>query len=74
MREPLTAQEVWPLVEKLPRDELVRLAKLALHAAARGGDTRAAYRAHPPGAGEFGSEEEPLAWEGEGWEQVGAAR
>jgi hypothetical protein len=69
MRDPLTAQEVWPLVEKLPHDELVRLAKLALHAAAPGRTAPAAYRAQPPDAEEFGTDEEPLAWEGEGWER-----
>ena len=30
----------------------------------------AAYKSRPAGANEFGSEEEPLAWDAEGWENV----
>lgn len=74
MTEPTTAQDLWPLVEKLPHDEQVRLAKLALRAAALRRSASAAYRAQPPTAEELGSDDDPLAWEGEGWEQFGAAR
>ena len=71
----LTAEDLWPLVQKLPHEEQVRLAKLALRAAARSGGTEAeAYRVSPPGKDEFSSEEEPLAWEAEGWEQFDASR
>lgn len=73
MHEPRTAQELWPLVEKLPRAEQLRLARLALRSAASGGD-RAAYAATPIGDDEFGSDEDPLAWESEGWEDVSASR
>jgi hypothetical protein len=71
MDEPRTAQELWPLVEKLPRAEQLRLAKLALRSGAAG-DDRVAYLANPPREDEFGSDEDPLAWEAEGWEDVSA--
>jgi hypothetical protein len=71
----LTADDLWPLVQKLPHEELVRLAKLALMAAARGpaGD-REAYRVAPPTSGEFSSEDDGLSWESEGWENADASR
>ena len=70
MSEPLTAHDLWPLVLKLPHDERVRLAKLALKAAAT--DDAAAYRAAPPDVAEFSSEDESLAWEAEGWDEFSA--
>ena len=70
MSDPLTAHDLWPLVLKLPHDERVLLAKLALKAAAT--DDDAAYRAAAPTPDEFGSDEDPLAWEGEGWEEFSA--
>ncbi len=73
MSQPATAQELWPLVENLPRDELFRLAKLALRAAALGRSGDAAYSAQPPTAEEFGTDDEPLAWDADGWEQFGAS-
>jgi hypothetical protein len=70
METPLTAQDLWPLLLKLPHDEQVRLAKLALHAAAGGGraDVRA-YQSAPPAADEFSVTDDPMAWEGEGWDE-----
>jgi len=73
MSNGLTAQDLWPLVLRLPQDEQVKLAKLALHAAA-GADDATAYRASPPTEGEFDTEEDPLGWEGEGWEEFSAPR
>jgi len=35
-------------------------------------DDIAAYRAAPPDTAEFGSDDEPLSWEGEGWEEFSA--
>jgi hypothetical protein len=70
MSEPLTAHDLWPLVLKLPHDERLRLAKLALKAAAT--DDAAAYRAAPPDVAEFTSEDESLAWEAEGWDEFSA--
>lgn len=31
----------------------------------------AAYQTHPPTAGEFSTDDDPLAWEADGWENVG---
>jgi hypothetical protein len=75
MNPMLTAEDLWPLVQKLPHDEQVRLAKLALRAAAQSdGSDAGSYRTHPPGRDEFSSEEEPLAWEAEGWDEFNAGR
>ena len=71
MASTLTAQDLWPIVEKLSHEEQIRLAKLALRAAATSG---AGYGGQPPAAEEFGAEDEPLAWDAEGWEQFGAPR
>jgi hypothetical protein len=70
MNPMLTAEDLLPLVQKLPHDEQVRLAKLALQAAAESvGSDAESYRIHPPGKDEFSSGEEPLAWEAEGWDE-----
>lgn len=74
MDNPLTAQDLWPLVKKLPPEEQLRLARLALSAATSGRTDEQAYRAMPPTAAEFSSEDDPLAWEGGGWEAFDAAR
>ena len=75
MNPMLTAEDLWPLVLKLTHDEQVRLAKLALRAAAHSGEADAeAYRVSPPGADEFSSEEDPLAWDAEGWKEFDATR
>ena len=70
METPLTAQDLWPLLRKLPHDEQLCLAKLALYAASGGGREEArAYQAAPPAADEFSIADNPLAWEGEGWDE-----
>ena len=74
MSDPLTASDFWPLILKLPHDERVRLAKLALRAAAHDGSAAAAYAAAPASPDEFSSDEAPLAWEGQGWEEFGSPR
>ena len=75
MDSTLTAEDLWPLVQKLSHDQQVRLAKLALKAAAQsGGSDAESYRASPPGREEFSSEEDPLAWEAEGWDEFNASR
>ena len=70
----MTAEDLWPLVEKLTRAERLKLARLAL---ARvdlppGASDSRRYAACPPCADEFASEsrDDPLAWEG-GWEEFG---
>jgi hypothetical protein len=70
MSAALTAQDLWPLLLKLPHEEQVRLAKLALRAASRGDiQDRHTYQSVPPAADEFAVEEDPLAWEAEGWDE-----
>jgi len=70
MATPLTASDFWPLILKLPHEECVRLAKLALRAGADG----AAYAATPRSTDEFSADEEPLAWDAEGWAEFSASR
>ncbi len=65
--EPLKAEDLLPLVQKLSHDEQVRLARLALKSAAARGDAET-YRAHPPASEEFVTDEDPLAWDADGWE------
>ncbi len=71
MGDPLTASDFWPLILKLPHEERVRLAKLALRAAAND-SSAATYAAAPPAGDEFLSDDEALAWEGQGWTELGA--
>ncbi len=72
---PLTAQDLWPLVTKLSHDEQVRLAKLALMAASRvPADDVLQYASSPSGGQEFSDSEDPLGWDGEGWDEVDASR
>ena len=47
MSDPLTASDFWPLILKLPHDERVLLAKLALRAAAKDDSSAPAYAAAP---------------------------
>jgi hypothetical protein len=72
--QPLTAEDLLPLVEKLSHDEQVRLAKLALRAARDPSRDAALYRTNPVQPGEFSHEDDGGAWEGEGWEAAGAPR
>ena len=74
MAQRLTADDLLPLVAKLPHDEQVRLAQLALRAARDGSRDAAAYRSKPVRADEFSQEDDGAAWESEGWEANGAPR
>ena len=74
MAQPLTADDLLPLVAKLPHDEQVRLAQLALRAARDGSRDAAAYRAMPVRPDEFSQDEDAGAWDAEGWEIAGAPR
>jgi hypothetical protein len=74
MATPLTAKDLLPLVRKLDHDEQVRLAKLALRAAASRPSDAAAYRASTPGTDEFADEDDPLSWDAGGWDEVDAPR
>ncbi len=74
MAETLTADDLRPLVAKLPHDEQVRLARLALRAARDATRDAAAYRAMPVRPDELSQDEEGASWDGEGWEAAGASR
>jgi hypothetical protein len=65
--KPLTADDIIPLVASLTPLERVGLLRLL---ASPQGDERG-YRFVPPASNEFSADEEPLAWEAEGWEDVG---
>jgi hypothetical protein len=64
----LTADDILPLVASLTHQERVRLLRLI---ASPQGDDAPVYRSVPPSRDEFSADEEPLAWEAEGWENVG---
>ena len=64
----ITADDILPLVAALTPQERVRL--LRLIALPQGADAPV-YRSVPPSRDEFSSEEEPLAWDSEGWEDMG---
>lgn len=74
MNPSITAADLWPIIQKLSTEELVRLARLAMRAAVLTGGDAEAYRAAPPSEAEFGSDEDALAWEGSGWEEFYAPR
>ena len=71
---PLSARDLLPLVLKLPHDEQVRLATLALEAAHRSRSDREVYAATPPKPDELSSEDDGLTWDGDGWDEFDAAR
>jgi hypothetical protein len=61
----LTADDIMPLVASLTDSERIRL--LRWLASPRGTDA-SGYTAAPPTSEEFSDEEDPLAWEADGWE------
>jgi hypothetical protein len=67
MAKRMTADDILPLVASLTAQERARLLKLMSSRASS--DAAAAYGAVPPAADEFSIDEEPLAWEAEGWEK-----
>lgn len=68
MAKTLLADDILPLVASLTPEERVRL--LRLIALPRGADAPV-YRSVPPSRDEFSADEEPLAWDAEGWEDMG---
>jgi hypothetical protein len=74
MAQPLTADDLLPLVAKLPHDEQVRLAQLALRAARDAARDAAAYQRMPVRPDEFSQNDDGASWEAEGWEAIGAPR
>ena len=69
MEKPLSAEELFPLVDRLSVHERLRLLRLiSLRQAA---EARDAYVALPPRHDEFLSDTEPVAWDADGWEGIG---
>jgi hypothetical protein len=66
MSQPLTADDVFPLVAQLSPAERLRLFRL-IQSVGNDGD---AYRVAAPAPAEFSSDEDSLAWDGDGWENV----
>jgi hypothetical protein len=64
----LTADDILPLVACLAPQERVRLLRLIK---APLGSDESVYRSLPPARDEFSTEEDLLAWDAEGWEDVG---
>jgi len=67
----LTADDILPLVASLTPEERVRLLRLI---ALPHGVGASVYRSVPPSRAEFSADEEPLAWDADGWEDVSEAR
>ena len=68
MAKALTADDILPLVASLTPQERARL--LRLIALPQGADA-AVYRSVPPSRDEFSADDEPLAWDADGWEDAG---
>lgn len=61
----LTADDIVPLIAALTPQERTRLLRLI---ARPQGDDASICQATPPTSQEFSADDEPLAWEGEDWE------
>jgi len=68
MGKALTSDDILPLVASLTPRERARL--LRLIALPQGADEEV-YQSVPPSRDEFSADEEPLAWDAEGWENLG---
>ena len=68
MPKSLTADDILPLVASLTPQERVRLLRLITSPPAADAPV---YRSVPRARDEFSTDEEPLAWDAEGWEDVG---
>ena len=62
----LTADDIMPLVASLTDSERIRL--LRWIASPHGADA-SGYRAAPPTSDEFSGDDDPIAWEADGWEE-----
>lgn len=68
MAQSVSVEQILPLVAELTAPERTRLIRLIVEQP--GADDASAYDAKPPRLDEFGSEEEPLEWDAEGWENA----
>ena len=67
MAKALTADDILPLVVALPAQERVRLLQLI---ASQQGSDASMYRSMPASREEFSTDDEALAWDAEGWEDL----
>jgi hypothetical protein len=67
MSQPLTANDLLPLVARLAPRERQRLLQLIAATAER---DAALYLAAPPSKDEFASDHDPLGWDADGWEGI----
>jgi hypothetical protein len=65
MPTPFTVDDLLPLIAKLSSEERQRLLRLAFP---QGSTDAGADAAQPVTLGEFGNDDDALAWEAEGWE------
>ena len=68
MATPLNADDILPLVASLTPRERVRLLRLIT---SQPGADAPVYRSAPPTPNEFSTDEDSLAWDAEGWEDMG---
>jgi len=68
MAKALTADDILPLVVSLPAQERARLLRLI---ASQLGSDASMYRSMPPSRQEFSADDEALAWDAGGWEDLG---
>lgn len=66
MARTLTAEDILPLVATLTPGERSRLLRLI---AAKQESDSSLYAAMPPKPDEFGSDDDQLSWDAQGWEQ-----
>ena len=69
MANPVTADDLLPLIAALPVTERVRL--LRLLTGRPNSEADRAYDAQPVGPDEFSADYDPLSWDADGWETVG---
>jgi hypothetical protein len=63
----MTVEELLPLVARLSPPERARFLRLLTTSA----NDAQMYQALPPKPGEFDADDDPLAWDADGWENVG---
>lgn len=67
MNTPTTADDILPLLAKLSKQERIRLIQLI--SSQPDFEDASAYAVAPVRHDEFSSDDDSLAWEGEGWEE-----
>ena len=67
MGKPLTADDILPLVIALPAQERARLLRLIV---SQQGSDASMYRSLPASREGFSTDDEALAWDADGWEDL----